>query len=328
MVYVKSATQLHYLRCTFVKKKFMAHSHHNHSHNHAHPDLKGRNLIFSIFLNILITIAQVIGGIISGSLSLLSDALHNFSDVVSLLVSYIANKLSKKKASTNKTFGYKRAEIIAAFVNAAALIVVAIILIKEAIERFMHPQEVESNLVIWLSLLGIVANGLSVFLLKKDADSNMNMRSAYLHLLTDMLASVAVLIGGLLMKYFQMYWVDPFLTLAIALYLIYMGYDLLIDSTKVLMLFTPDTIKVQEIVDVVNKIPSVKNIHHIHIWQLNEDEVHFEAHIDFKENIKLSEFDAILEQIEEELYHNYGINHVNIQPEFGKCDSKHIIVQD
>lgn len=308
----------------------MAHSHHNHSHSHghSHPDLKGRNLIISILLNILITISQVIGGLISGSLSLLSDALHNFSDVLSLIVSYIANILSKKKASTNKTFGYKRAEIIAAFVNAATLMIVAIILIKEAIERFFAPQEIESDLVIWLSLLGIAANGFSVLLLKKDADSNMNMKSAYLHLLTDMMASVAVLIGGLLMKFYQMYWVDPTLTLAIALYLIYMGYDLLKDSTRVLMLFTPNTIQVQHIVEAILKIKPIKNVHHVHIWQLNEDEVHLEAHIDFNEDIKLSEFDAILEQIEEEVYHNHGINHVNIQPEFGKCDSKHVIVQD
>ena len=306
----------------------MSHSHHNHSHGHSHPDLKGRNLIISIFLNILITISQIVGGLISGSLSLLSDALHNFSDVLSLIVSYIANLLSKKKASNNKTFGYKRAEIIAAFVNAAALMIVAVILIKEAIERFLNPQEVESNLVIWLSLLGIAANGFSVLLLKKDADSNMNMKSAYLHLLTDMMASVAVLIGGLLMKFYQMYWVDPALTLAIALYLIYMGYDLLKDSTRVLMLFTPNTIQVQQIVEAIGKIEPIKNVHHVHIWQLNEDEVHLEAHIDFNEDIKLSQFDVILDQIEEEVYHNFGINHVNIQPEFGKCDSKHIIVQD
>ena len=190
---------------------------HNHKHTHAHGDLKGKNLIISILLNILITVAQVIGGLISGSLSLLSDALHNFSDVLSLIVSYFATVLSKKKASTNKTFGYKRAEIIAAFVNAATLIIVAVILIIEAIERFMAPKEIESNLVIWLSLLGILANGFSVLLLKKDAERNMNMKSAYLHLFTDMLASVAVLIGGLLMKYYQMYWVDPALTMAIAL---------------------------------------------------------------------------------------------------------------
>jgi len=309
----------------------MSHSH-NHlnsaGHQHHHPDLKGRNLIISIFLNILITVAQVIGGLISGSLSLLSDALHNFSDVLSLIVSYIANLLAKKPSSNNKTFGYKRAEIIAAFVNAAALMIVAVILIIEAIKRFKNPQEIESNLVIWLSLLGIAANGFSVLLLKKDADSNMNMKSAYLHLFTDMLASVAVLIGGLLMKYYQMYWVDPVLTLAIALYLIYMGWDLLKDSTRVLMLFTPNSIKVQEIVAAIGKIESIKNVHHVHVWQLNEDEVHLEAHIDFNEDIRLSEFDAILEKIEEEVYHNHGINHVNIQPEFGKCDSKQVIVQD
>ncbi len=299
-----------------------------HNHNHSHTDLKGKNLIISILLNILITVSQVIGGLISGSLSLLSDALHNFSDVLSLIISYIATVLSKKKASINKTFGYKRAEIIAAFVNAATLIIVAIFLIIEAFERFMTPKEIESNLVIWLSLLGILANGFSVLLLKKDAEKNMNMKSAYLHLFTDMMASVAVLIGGLLMKFFQMYWVDSALTLAIALYLIYMGYDLLKESTRVLMLFTPSSIHVQNIVETIGKIDPIKNVHHIHIWQLNEDEVHLEAHIDFLKDIKISEFDIILNQIEEEMYHKFGINHVNIQPEFGKCDAKQIIVQD
>lgn len=306
----------------------MGHSHSGHHHSHAHPDLKGRNLIISILLNIVITVAQVIGGVLSGSLSLLSDALHNFSDVLSLIISYVGTVLSKKEASTNKTFGYKRAEIIAAFVNAASLIIVAVILIKEAVERFFNPQEIASGLVIWLSLIAIAGNGFSVLLLKKDANSNINMKSAYLHLLTDMMASVAVFIGGLLMLYFKWYWVDPVLTLAIAIYLIYMGYDLLKDATRVLMLFTPNSIQVQHIVEAIKKIETVKNVHHVHIWQLNEDEVHLEAHIDFTEDIRLSQFDVILEEIEEELYHNHGINHVNIQPEFGKCDNKEVIVQD
>jgi len=301
---------------------------HHHNHSHSHTGIKGKNLVFSILLNILITVAQVIGGLISGSLSLLSDALHNFSDVLSLVISYLATLLSKKKASTNKTFGYKRAEIIAAFVNAATLIIVAIILIIEAVERFREPQEIESNLVIWLSLLGILANGLSVLLLKKDAEKNMNMKSAYLHLFTDMLASIAVLVGGLLMKYYEMYWVDPALTLAIALYLIFVGYQLLKESTRVLMLFTPDTIQVRRIVETINAIDLIKNVHHVHIWQLNEDEVHLEAHLDFHKDIRLSEFDGILARIEEEMFHKYGINHVNIQPEYGKCDLKQLIVQD
>ncbi|NNC49496.1 MAG: cation transporter [Flaviramulus sp.] len=303
---------------------------HNHSHNHTHShnDLKGRNLFISILLNILITAAQVIGGVISGSLALLSDALHNFSDVLSLVVSYFANKLSKKQASLHRTFGYKRAEILAAFINASTLIIVAVLLIIEAIKRFQNPQEIESNLVIWLSLLGIIANGLSVLLLKKDSEANMNMKSAYLHLLTDMMASVAVLIGGLLMKYYQVFWVDSVLTFAIALYLIWMGFDLLKTSTKVLMLFTPETIPVKQIVEEINAFESIKNVHHVHVWQLNEEEIHLEAHIDFNNDITLSEFDTILHQIEDLVFRKYDINHVNIQPEFNKEDAKDVIVQD
>jgi cobalt-zinc-cadmium efflux system protein len=303
----------------------MGHSHHHHHHE---KDLKGRNLLISILLNILITAAQVVGGIVSGSLALLSDALHNFSDVLSLLISYSATLLSRKEASAHKTFGYKRAEIIAAFVNSATLIVVAVILMIEAAKRISNPEEIGSNLVILLSLLGILANGFSVLLLKKDAGRNMNMKSAYLHLLTDMMASVAVLIGGILMKFLQWYWVDPVLTILIALYLIYMGYDLLKSSTRVLMLFTPDTIEIRHIVETINQMEEVKNVHHVHIWQLNEEEVHLEAHIDFDRDIHLSEFDVILEEIEKTVHEKYGINHVNIQPEYGKCDSKRVIVQD
>ncbi|WP_340203616.1 cation diffusion facilitator family transporter [Ascidiimonas sp. W6] len=300
----------------------------SHNHIHDHGNLTGKNLFISIFLNIIITAAQVVGGIVSGSLALLSDALHNFSDVISLVISYIANILSKQKASHAKTFGYKRAEIIAAFVNASTLIIVAILLIIEAIKRFQQPEEISSGLVIWLSLLGIVANGFSVLLLKKDADKNMNMKSAYLHLLTDMMASIAVLIGGLLMKFYEIFWIDSVLTFAIAIYLIWVGFDLLKNSLRVLMLFTPQDLQVKEIVNEICKIEGIKNMHHVHIWQLNEEEVHLEAHIDFSEDIKLSEFDTILNTIEERLYNDFSINHINIQPEFGKCDAKDIIVQD
>jgi len=306
----------------------MSHSHsHNDSH-HSHGNLKGTNLLISIFLNILITIAQVFGGIISGSLALLSDALHNFSDVISLIISYIANRLSKKKASLNKTFGYKRAEILAAFINSSTLIIVAILLVIEAVERFQNPQVIESALVIWLSTIAILGNGFSVLLLKKDADTNMNMKSAYLHLLTDMMASIAVLVGGLLIKFYNVFWVDSVLTFFIALYLIWMGYDLLKSSTKVLMLFTPESVPVNDIITEIINLKAVKNIHHIHVWQLNEMETHFEAHIDFYEDISLSEFDEILHTIEDILNRKFDINHVNIQPEYGKCDDKNLVVQD
>ncbi|RMA66025.1 cation diffusion facilitator family transporter [Ulvibacter antarcticus] len=299
-----------------------------HSHDHASTDLKGRKLLVSIFLNILITVAQAVGGIISGSLSLLSDALHNFSDVLSLIVSYVADRYSKKDASTSKTFGYKRAEIMAAFINAASLVIVAIYLIYEAVLRFLDPQEIESGIVIWLALLGIIVNGLSVLLLRKDSKDNMNMRSAYLHLFTDMAASVAVLVGGLLMKYYGWFWVDSVLTVLIAAYLLIMGYDLLKSSYRVLMLFTPKEVDPEKINTALSVIPEISNLHHMHIWQLNESETHLEAHVEFKKDITISEFDGISEEIEEILFHKFGINHVTIQPEYNKDDPKDIIVQD
>lgn len=291
-------------------------------------EISGKNLFFSILLNIVITLAQLVGGVLSGSLALLSDALHNFSDVISLIFSFIAHKLSRRKASTEQTFGLKRAELIAAFVNALSLIVIALFLGYEAVHRFFNPQPILSDLVIGLAVLGIVVNGLSVLLLKKDADHNLNMKSAYLHLFTDMMASFAVLIGGILMKYWGWFWVDSLLTLIISMYLIVVGYQLMLKAVKMLMLFTPEHINIKEIVAEVHQIEGVKALHHIHVWHLNEEELHLEAHLDCSENITLSQFNDLLLQIEAVLYHKFNINHITLQPEYKKEDPKEIIVQD
>lgn len=205
---------------------------------------------------------------------------------------------------------------------------IAIYLVFEAINRFFNPQKIEAELVIWLSILGILFNGLSVLLLKKDSANNINIRSAYIHLLTDMLASIAVLIGGLLMKFYQVFWVDAALTVAIAVYLIIVGFSLLKESFNILMLFTPKEIRIEDVVKEVIKTDKINNIHHIHIWQLNESEIHLEAHIDFNDDLKFSEFNTILKLLESTLYEKFKINHFNIQPEYGTTDSKAIIIQD
>lgn len=300
---------------------------HNHSHNHS--KISGKSLLLSIILNSVITVAQLIGGFISGSLALISDAVHNFSDVISLIISYIANLLThKKKQTLQQTFGFKRAEIIAAFINASSLIVIAIILGIEAIKRFKTPLDIDSNLVIWLAILGVAVNGFSVLLLKKDAKNSLNMRSAYLHLFSDMLTSVAVLTGGLLMKYYQIYWVDAILTLIISFYLIYISWSILITSLKILMLFAPEHIKIDEVVLEVLKVKEIRNIHHVHIWQLNDHDCHFEAHIEFKRDIKLSDFDLVCKKVEAILLDKFKIQHCNFQPEFKRDESKEIIIQD
>ena len=304
----------------------MAHDHH-HAHHH-HHEVNDKNLSISIILNCAITLAQIIGGFISGSLSLLSDALHNFSDVISLILSLLAHRLSKKKANKTRTFGYKRAEIIAAFINSATLLFVALFLIYEAILRFKNPVQISTDLVIWLSLLGIVFNGFSAVILKKDADHNLNMKSAYIHLFTDMLASVAVLLGGILMKYFQWFWADSVITFAIAIYLIFMSYGILKSTTKMLMLFAPENLDITEIVDSIHKVTGIHQLHHIHLWHLNDNELHFEAHLDCKEDITIAQFNILVDKIEEVLHHEFHVNHCTIQPEFNKNCEKEFIVQD
>lgn len=298
-------------------------------HNHNHGDLKGEKLKITIILNLFITVAQIIGGFLSGSLTLLSDALHNFSDVIALIISYIADKLTHKKFTPRQTFGYKRAEIIAALINSATLIAIALMIAKEAIIRFKNPVQVNSIPVIVLAVLSILINGGSVLLLKSHSKNSLNIKSAYLHLFSDMITSVAVLISGIVMYYSNMYWIDGILSMMIALYLVYSSLGLLKKTLKILMQFTPTELDLIEIRNtLLREIPLIENIHHTHIWQLNESDYQFEAHIDIKENLLLSETSKIVLEVDKLLRKKYGIKHTLLQPEFGVNDSKNLIIDE
>lgn len=289
-------------------------------HEHHHHDIKGKNLFFTILLNAGISIAELIGGILSGSIALISDAIHNFSDVLSLIVSYIAQRLSKREANEKSTFGYRRSEIFAAFINASTLIVLAFYIFYEAILRLINPAEVNTTLVIWLAFASIIVNALSVLMIKNDAKESMNMKAAYLHLFGDMMTSIAVLVGGLLMKYFHIYWIDPLFSILIAIYLVYMSWDIFKSSLKIMMQFTPDNIDIDAIVKHITALDGVKNIHHIHIWQINEHDIMFEAHIGFEENVSLSVFEEMMEKAKLYLI-DHNISHITLQPEYiSDCD--------
>ena len=276
----------------------IGHDHGNHSHHHHHHhDLDGKALVWSIIINITITAAQIAGGLLSGSLALLTDAIHNLSDVFALAASYIANRLAAKESTLQYTYGLKRAEILASFINAAMLIIVGLGLFYEAIIRLFKPQLVDSYIVIILALVGIAGNGLSVLLLSSGAKHNMNMKSAYLHLLVDMLTSVAVLIGGIGMYYFNTPYIDSILTILIAVYLSYSSVFLLIDSAKILMQFTPRHLDLDKLLAELCEIPSIKNIHQIHAWQLSDSDTYLEAHVETLENLKLSECSDLRAQI-------------------------------
>ena len=293
----------------------------SHNHHHEHGT---KNIGLTILLNVFITGAQLIGGIISGSMALLSDAAHNFSDVFSLIISYSAKKLAEKDRTETKTFGYKRAEIFASFINSGMLIGIAVTIFIEGIKHLISPSKINAEIVIWLAGLSILVNGLSVFLIKKDAKESMNMKSAYLHLFSDMLTSIAVLAGGFAVKYLKLFWLDPVLSILIAGYLIYMSWGILKDSIKIFMQFTPKEINVSETAEEIAKIEGVKNAHHIHVWQLNEREIMFEAHIDTENDIRIKEFEKILFDIKEVL-RKKEIHHFCIQPEFEIDDNKNVV---
>jgi len=293
-------------------------------HHHHHPILSGKNLILPIILNVGITVAQIIGGIISGSIALLSDAAHNFSDVLALIFSYIAARLAGRDRTLKETFGYKRAGIFAAFINAATLMIIATVLIQEAIERLMNPRTIEGNIVIYLAALGILFNGVSALMVKKEAGSDINMRSAYLHLFTDMLTSVAVLIGGFAISYLGWFWVDGVLTIAISLFLIYSSWEIFYESVRIFMQFTPSQINIEDVAAEITLIKGVKNIHHVHAWKLDDHEMMFEAHLDLEKDFSISHFELILDKVETILLH-HDIHHFNIQPEWVRDDEKSLI---
>lgn len=300
------------------------HDHEHHHEHHHHGDLKGKNLFITVVLNLFITIAQIVGGVISGSMALLSDALHNFSDVGSLLISYFAAKISKKESNAMRTFGYKRAEILAALFNSMLLVGVGVFLISESVDKFFNPETIESSWVVWLALLSIVLNFLSVLLLHGDSKNSLNVKSAYLHLLTDVMSSIALLIGGLCMMFFGWYFLDPLISIVIAIYLIYSSYGLIKETVFMLMQFVPENIDIVEIVAESSKIEGVKGMHHVHVWSLSEKEIHLEAHVDFESDANITEIEACFLQIEESLK-KYGITHVTLQPECGRCQNKELV---
>lgn len=295
-----------------------------HNHSHSTEETSEKNLFITMGLNFIITIAEVIGGFISGSLSLISDALHNFSDGIAIIITYIAMRLSKKPKTFKYTFGLKRAEIIAAIINASTLIIISFFLIKEAVFRFYNPTAITGNLMLIVATLGLIANVAGTLLLKKGSKDNLNIRAAYFHLLSDAVSSVAVIVGALFIIFFKIYLIDPLLTILISFYILKETYEIVKEALDVIMMSSPEGIELNELKHLVEEIPGIKNIHHSHLWKMNDNDTHFEAHIDV-DNISVRATTEIQKQIENKLYSKYEINHTTLQFECDKCESKAMV---
>ncbi len=294
------------------------------AHTHSYSST-GVRLLITMLLNFVIKIVEVIGGILSGSLSLISDALHNFSDGISVIISYIAIKLKQKDKSYKHTFGFKRAEILAAVINSSVLVIISIYLFYEAILRFQNPEPIKGVLMTLVASIGLAANIAGTLLLKRDAKTSMNIRSSYFHLLSDAVSSVAVIIGGLAITFWNMYWFDPLLTILIAVYITRESFKILSDAIHVLMEGAPPDISITEIQSEVEKLEKVENIHHVHIWTVGENDVHLEAHIDVAD-MMISKSNILGEQIEALLKTKFCINHITLQFECNKCKDDDLVV--
>ncbi len=283
-----------------------------------------KNLLITMLLNFLITVVEVAGGIVSGSLSLLSDAIHNFSDGIAIIVSYVAIRLSKRPRTLKYTFGLKRAEILAAIINASTLIVISFFLIKEAIERFASPAPIAGHLMLVVAVVGLVANIVGTVLLKRGAHESINIRAAYVHLLSDAVSSLAVIIGAVCIIVFKISWIDPALTILISLYILKETYEIVKDSVDVIMMSSPAEIDMNELQQAVEGIPGVKNIHHVHLWKMNDADTHFEAHVDV-EDVLVSATASVRTEIERCLHDTYDINHTTLQFECDSCRTKGLV---
>lgn len=295
-----------------------------HPHTHAEPSTSTTRLFVTVLLNFLITVVEIVGGILSGSLSLISDALHNLSDGVAIIITYIAMKLSTRPNTERYTFGLKRAEILAAILNSATLIGIGVFLFKEAYHRFRTPEPIAGGLMIAVALTGLVANVIGTLLLRQGSQQNMNIRAAYLHLLSDAVSSVAVICGGVAIYFFDVAWVDPILTVLIAAYIIYESVEIVREAVNVLMMGAPEDLSLQHVQRELEAVPGVQNIHHVHVWRMNDHDIHFEAHVDVAD-MPVSQCQQITRQIEEKLHDLHEITHVTLQFECNACSVKGLL---
>ncbi len=282
----------------------MGEFHHKHSQS---------NLFIAVVLNLAITLAQFIGGLVSGSLALLSDALHNLSDSISIVLAWMAGIIARKPRTSRYTFGFQRAEILAAFINALVLIAISVFLVIEAIKRFIHVHEVNTSWMLWLGLLGLAANAISVLILHKDRKENINLRAAYLHLLGDAMTSIAVILGAVAIRIAGWFWLDPLVTILICIYLLVQSWSILKESTGILMQMSPSDLDTGEVGAKIEEIPGIRDVHHIHIWKLNDKKIHFEGHIVLYEDIAISETNKLREEIRKILAAEFDIAHVTLQ---------------
>ena len=287
---------------------------HNHSHHHEAGDMGDGRLVLAIAVNVLLTAAQIVGGVLSGSLSLVADALHNLNDAASLGLALIARRIARKPADNARTFGYRKAEVIGALINTTTLILVGLYLVYEAFTRFFNPQPIDGWIVVIVGGVALVVDVATAMLTYTMAKSNLNIKAAFVHNVADALGSVAVIVVGVLVLRYQWYIADLIATLLLATYILVQGFRLMSESVRLLMDSVPADIDLDGLTRRMESIPAVDNVHHVHVWHLDEHRRALEAHVVIAPDT-FPHVEDIKRRLRELLRREFSIEHTTLETE-------------
>jgi cobalt-zinc-cadmium efflux system protein len=290
-------------------------SHDHAPHDHDLKDVSGRRIVIALALNVALTITQIIGGLLSGSLALLSDAAHNGSDAAALGIAWGAQKLARRPADHQYTFGYERAKAIGALINLTTLYVIALYLIYEGISRLIHPPEVQGMIMLIVGGIAFVEDLLSVLVLWKSTKGNVNVKAAAIHLIGDTVATVGVVLSGALILWKGIVWIDPVITLAIAVYIIIHASMEMRKVTGLLMERAPDDLDLHALADASREVPGVLDIRHVHVWRLDESRTAMEAVVVVNADLRMEAVEEIKTRLRRVLAHDFGVAHAVFETE-------------
>ena len=290
--------------------------HHHHVSNSESSAVMEKRLWWAVGANMLLTVAQIVGGVVSGSLSLIADALHNFSDAASLLIALVAIRIGRKPKDECKTFGYQRAETVAALINLTTLIVIGLYLLFEAVKRFINPEAVEGWTIVIVAGIALLVDVFTALLTYLGSKESLNIKAAFLHNVADALASIGVIITGTLILCYGWIWTDAAMTLVIATYVLWQSLREMPKVIHILMEGAPAGIEIKDVIVAMEETTGVSDVHHVHIWRLDEDRNALEAHVLLEEG---KDLDEVKEKLKRLLKEQYSIGHSTLEFELVKC---------
>ena len=297
-----------------------------HTHSRQPSSSFTQPLLLAMGITAAFTVIELVGGFLSGSLALMSDAGHMFTDTVALALSLVAVRIAYRPPTQSQTYGFIRAEILAALANGAILIVITIVILYEAILRIIHPPEIEAPLMLAVAVAGLAANAAGAFILHDKSKSSLNVRGAFLHMLSDLLSSVAVIVAALLILFFDLKISDPVLSMLIGGIILWGSWKLVTQSTQILLESVPASIKLDDVRQGIMTMKGVVEVHDLHVWTLSSGLYALSAHLVVEDRL-LSSCSSVVAECEEMLARRFSISHTTFQLECQTCGEDACVFQ-